>query len=76
MEHKYYGLLETGVIVPLYYSNGDMRRIEYEGGDYYLYYDKYITDGNNKVTGFAYCRSKIIKEANSKEELQQKGSGK
>lgn len=61
---KKYALLENGTIEPLYYSNGELRRIEQErDGTYHLYHDVFY--GNI----IAYCDHKIIKEADTKEEL-------
>ena len=60
---KKYALLEDGTIEPLYYSNGELRRVEQENGAYYLYHDVFLG------SCIAYMRHKIIKEADTKEEL-------
>lgn len=60
---KKYALLEDGTIEPLYYDNDELRRVEQENGAYYLYHDVF------KGSCIAYYRHKIIKEADTKEEL-------
>ena len=63
MEHKRYGLLENGDIVKLYYEwmNGwEQREIMFDGKDYCIFH---LENGAYKIL-------KIIKEADTKEELK------
>lgn len=72
MNHKKYGLLEDGTIEPLYYDFKDedgnpineQRMIEEENGEYFLLHDVWMAGG------IAFCCHKIIKEADTKEELK------
>ena len=64
MEHKRYALLEDGSISPLKYSDGSLRWIELEDGEYYLYHDVWTGKA------IALYRHKIIKEADTIEELR------
>ena len=72
MNHKKYGLLENGTIEPLYYDFKDedgnpineQRMIEEENGEYFLLHDVWMAGG------IAFCCHKIIKEADTIEELK------
>lgn len=68
MQHKKYGLLESGKILPLYFSNGEPRWIQKEGNNYYLIYDEYMTLFGSITQ--ALIKEKIIKEADNKKELE------
>ena len=71
MAHKKYALLKSGNIVPLYYDEEktELRRIEKEGNFYYLYYDKYFFE-NDRIKYIVCCKERIIKEADTMEELR------
>ena len=68
MKHKKYALLDNGNIEPLWYDDVEMRQIE-KG---YLIYDKVEFYDNGSLKSISLCKSKIIKEADTIEELEAK----
>lgn len=63
MKFKKWCKLENGQIEPCYYSNGDVRNINYEDGRYYLIHDVYA---HNMILTMCH---KIVKFADTAEEL-------